>query len=81
MERSPAGYQNSRYRSTLTVTGRLPGVYQYSVTNRATSGMVTDTVTIESKYIIMLEVIQCERVHACMGMRWRGESGKEKAEE
>ena len=49
MERSPAGFQNSRYRSTLTVTGRLPGVYQYSVTNRATSGMVNDEIIIESK--------------------------------
>ena len=49
VERTPAGFQNSRYRSTLTVTGRLPGVYQYSVTNRATSGMVTDTFTIKSK--------------------------------
>ena len=49
VERSSAGFQNSRYRSTLTVTGRLPGVYQYSVTNRATSGMLTDTFTIESK--------------------------------
>ena len=49
VERSNAGFQNSRYRSTLTVTGRLPGVYQYSVTNRAASGMVTGTFTIESK--------------------------------
>ena len=49
VELSTAGFQNSRYRSTLSVTGRLPGVYQYSVTNRATSGMVTDTFTIESK--------------------------------
>ena len=49
VERSSAGFQNSRYRSILTVTGRLPGVYQYSVTNRATSSMVTDTFTIESK--------------------------------
>ena len=49
VERSPAGFQNSRYHSTLTVTGRLPGVYQYSVTNRATSHMVTDTFPIESK--------------------------------
>ena len=48
VDRSPDGFQNSRYRSTLTVTGRLPGVYQYSVTNRATSGMVTRTFTIES---------------------------------
>ena len=48
VERSNAGFQDSRYRSTLTVTGRLPGVYQYSVTNRATSSMVTNTFTIES---------------------------------
>ena len=48
VDHSPDGFQNSRYRSTLTVTGRLPGVYQYSVTNRVTSGMVNDTFTIES---------------------------------
>ena len=66
VERSPAGFQNSRYRSTLTVTGRLPGVYQYSVTNRATSGMRTDTFTIESKYhmLLKLEGIQSGSVHA-----------------
>ena len=29
-------YAQSLYRSTLTVTGNLPGEYQYSVTNRAT---------------------------------------------
>ena len=34
------------------MTGRLPGVYQYSVTNRATSGMVTDTFTIESNVVL-----------------------------
>ena len=45
-----AGFQNSRYRSTLTVTGRLPGVYQYSVTNRATYSMVTGTFTIEGNW-------------------------------
>ena len=28
-------FQQSRYRSTLTVTGNLPGVYVYSVINRA----------------------------------------------
>ena len=54
VERSTAGFQNSRYRSTLTVTGRLPGMYQYSVTNRATSGVVTDTFTIESNIYILL---------------------------
>ena len=81
VERSPAGFQNSRYRSTLTVTGRLPGVYQYSVTNRATSGMVTDTLTIKSK----THVIEIRRISGwecpCIGMRGRGESEKEKVEE
>ena len=38
---------NSRYRSTLTVTGRLTGVYQYSVTNRATPGMMTSRFTVQ----------------------------------
>ena len=42
-----AHFMNSLYRSTLTVTGVLPGVYQYSVTNRETSGMVTDQINIE----------------------------------
>ena len=58
VERSNAGFQNSRYRSTLTVTGRLPGVYQYSVTNRATSSMVTGTFTIESKCLYTVSGIK-----------------------
>ena len=81
VERTIAGFQDSRYRSTLTVTGRLPGVYQYSVTNRATSGMVTDTLTIKSK----THVIEIRRISGwecpCIGMRGRGESEKEKVEE
>ena len=40
-------YRAFEYRSTLTVTGRLPGVYHYPITNKATSGMVTDQFTIE----------------------------------
>ena len=43
----PTRFEESHYRSTLTVTGRLPGVYQYSVTNRATPGMVTGTFIID----------------------------------
>ena len=43
----PSAYDNSRYRSTLTVTGRLPGVYQYSVTNRATLNTLTSNINIE----------------------------------
>ena len=41
-------YQETRYRSTLTVRGRLPGLYQYSVTNRAMSStMMTSSIRIE----------------------------------
>ena len=35
--------QESHYRSTLTVTGDLPGMYQYSVANRATSTPLTQS--------------------------------------
>ena len=44
---SSNAFRDSLYRSTLIVTGVLPGIYQYSVTNRATSGMVTNQMTIE----------------------------------
>ena len=40
-------FQQSRYRSTLTVTGSLPGVYVYSVNNRAMSAPRTASFTIE----------------------------------
>ena len=39
--------QQSRYRSTLTVTGNLPGMYVYSVINRALSAPRTANFTIE----------------------------------
>ena len=39
--------QQSRYRSTLNVTGNLPGVYAYSVINRAMSAPRTASFTIE----------------------------------
>ena len=67
VKRSPDGFQNSRYCGTLTVTGRLPGVYQYSVTNRATSGMVTGTFTIESM-IIQLNVHACSYKQSCQAI-------------
>ncbi len=40
-------YMESRYRSTLVVTGALPGVYQYSVNNRAMTNARFDSITIE----------------------------------
>ena len=42
-------FQQSHYRSTLTVTGNLPGVYVYSVINRAMSAPSTASFTIEGK--------------------------------
>ena len=41
--------RQSRYRSTLTVTGNLPGVYVYSVINRAMSAPRTASFTIEGR--------------------------------
>ena len=43
-------FTQSRYRSTLTVTGNLPGVYVYSVINRAMSAPRTASFTIEGIY-------------------------------
>ena len=48
-------YDKSRYRSTLTVTGTLPGVYQYSVSNRATPNTLTSNINIgKGQYIFLL---------------------------
>ena len=44
-------FQQSRYRSTLTVTGNLPGVYVYSVVNRAMSAPKTANFTIEGTQV------------------------------
>ena len=45
-------FKDSLYVSTLSVTGRYPGVYRYTVTNRATvipeiNSLLTDNITIE----------------------------------
>ena len=50
-------FQQSRYRSTLTVTGNLPGVYVYSVINRAMSAPRTASFTIEGTYSRLHEVL------------------------
>ena len=42
-------YLNSRYISTLVVTGVSPGVYQYSASNRAMASPRTDSFNIEGK--------------------------------
>ena len=47
---NPSAYDFSCYRSTLTVTGMLPGMYQYSVSNRATPNTLTSSINIEGNY-------------------------------
>ena len=42
---------NAFYRSTLIVTGVLPGVYLYSVNKKATPTSVNGGINIEGKYI------------------------------
>ena len=43
----PDALENSRYNNTLIVRGNLPGVYEYSVRNRATPTMVTSSLNVE----------------------------------
>ena len=43
--------QSARYNSTLVVRDNLPGVYQYTVGNRATSPMVTSSFNIEGIFV------------------------------
>ena len=44
----------SVYVSTLVVIGNLPGVYQYSVTNRAMSERRNGSFIIEGTYVVYL---------------------------
>ena len=54
-----AAYSLSHYRSTLTVSGYFPGVYRYSVNNRAmSSALLSNNFTIEGKKLF--------KVHACL---------------
>ena len=43
--------QNARYNSTLVVRGNLPGVYQYTIGNRATPTIVTSSFNIEGYHV------------------------------
>ena len=45
---------NSRYNSILVVRGNLPGAYQYTVGNRATSPMVTSSFNIEGMLAVYM---------------------------
>ena len=51
-----SGFTMSRYVSSLIVTGNLPGVYQYSVSNRAMSDMRTANYTIEGNLSIYISI-------------------------
>ena len=51
-------FQQSRYRSILTVTGNLPGVYVYSVINRAMSAPRTASFTIEGIVYSIVGLVQ-----------------------
>ena len=45
-----AGHRAANYTSTLNVTGRQPGVYQYHVSNRRTNGTRTSQVFVDGNY-------------------------------
>lgn len=38
------------YTSTLAVTGDLPGVYEYTVSNRAMTSSIADSIYIEGNF-------------------------------
>ena len=49
-----AAYSLSQYRSTLTVSGYFPGVYRYSVNNRAmSSALLSNPFAIDGKKMFM----------------------------
>ena len=69
-ESNPRRFMDSLYVSTLTVTGRYPGVYGYSVTNRAStalhifgSRLLIDHFTIEGMHVLC-NGLWCLRIEA-----------------
>ena len=56
----------SRYVSILRVTGNLPGVYQYSVSNRAMSNMRTASYAIEGTLSISAFKFHQQTMHRCI---------------
>ena len=50
-------YRESDYLSTLVVTGRLPGVYEYSATNRAMTNMSKSCYVVEG---ISKKIMWCQ---------------------
>ena len=52
-----AGHRAANYTSTLTVTGRQPGVYLYHISNRRTSGLRTAQVLVDGNIPIHLVTV------------------------
>ena len=50
-------FTESVYVSTLVVRGNLPGVYQYSVTNRAMNNWIFDSIIVEGTYVLMVMLL------------------------
>ena len=65
-ENNQANRQIAIYTSTLRVTGNLPGLYQYSVTNRATATSLSRSSNIEGEESLGLgcsvSIDMCRRV-------------------
>ena len=61
-----AAYLNTRYISTLIVTGVFPGVYQYSASNRAMASPSTTNITIEGTYYAAPVCMCCPSI----SLRW-----------
>ena len=59
-------YLNSRYISTVVVTGVFPGVYQYSASNRAMASPRTASITIEGTYYATPVCMCCPSI----SLRW-----------
>ncbi len=51
---------NAFYRSILIVTGVLPGVYQYSVNNKATPTSMDGNFSIEGNRYTYIHLIHCQ---------------------
>ena len=63
LQRSIRVFQDSLYRSTLSMRGRLPGVYRFTVNNRATSMARSRDFTIEGISLYVNNIIMLEDIH------------------
>ena len=77
-------YLNTRYISTLVMTGVFPGVYRYSASNRAMASPRTDSFSIEGIFIAVVtgctklkftSILCLLRLHVMMCTSWGGVGG------